>query len=153
MRFTGTLTENLPEQISLVKHFLDVKRIDICYESIKKQVSLTKSQEISEDFLDKNLLNSNFSDLLHLDFQHFDFLLRNRRKEELNGEWTDQDFIRYKKNILRGVTTGEFLSPIILNDLVGKYFLFSGEARMLAYKVLGIHPVVKVIHVDCVLNV
>lgn len=145
------LVEELPEKTALRKHFYDSSKYHVCYESIKDRVLLTKAQEMSEEFLNKNLLNSNYSKLSFMDFNTFDELLKERRSEELKF-WTREEYVKYKRTILQGVTKGTLPPPIILQDLSGKYILFSGEARMLAHKVMGISPVVKIVNVDYVLT-
>lgn len=146
------ILENFPTEEILSKHFYDQRHTNsvICYDSLKKQVEHTQAQEFSEAFLDKNLENSQYASLSFLDFFKFDKLLRQRRTNELK-EWSQFDFTEYKKQILAGVTTGSLPPPIILHDITGKYVLFSGEARLLAFKVLGIRPVVKIVNVEQVL--
>lgn len=142
--------EDFPTQEVLLKHFYDHKHI-FSFDDIKKKIEMYAAKELSESFLDKNLENSQYRALSFLDFQKFDKLLRQRRLSDMIS-WTEQKFIEYKKAILAGVTNGTLPPPIILHDLSGKYILFSGEARMLAFKVLGIRPLVKIIEIDQVLT-
>ncbi len=99
-------------------------------------IQSTSLNEYPETFFTKkNLLNSNYNDLGYCDYEMFFYLYG-----DSNGK---------AKHILKEVLTSDISNPpIILKGTNELFFVLSGDVEMMAFKVLGIIPLVKIIEIN-----
>ena len=111
-------------------------------------IALSKptKQHITREILFDELENCPSSDCLEIrtiktfDFQTFDKILREKKRQDFQTETAFQD---YKKEILFSTQNGTCDLPLIKVKSNKKWNIIDGRMRLLAYKVLGINPVVE----------
>lgn len=100
---------------------------------IKREISFEELHNcISLDCLEIDAMKT-------FDFLSFDRILRERKRDQFK---TEQEFQDYKKEILNSTKNGTCDLPRI--SVKGKRWnILDGKIRLLAFKVLGINPVVE----------
>lgn len=102
---------------------------------------MTYEAEITENDFKQMCSHPFYSSLKPFDFEHYDELLK-----KIKGSFfrTKEDFTNYKKNMLKGVSTGQYDKPKIQINAKGMAICIDGLVRLLTMKVLGIDPVVEI---------
>lgn len=104
--------------------------------------AIRNTREISFDELD-NCMTVDCLDIKKVnifDFHSFDKILREKKRRMFK---TEEDFQSYKKEILFTTKAGTCDLPIICVHSENIWNIIDGKIRLLAYKVLGINPVVE----------
>lgn len=102
---------------------------------------MTHETEITEKQLENILINPDYKSLKAFDFTTYNELVRERKRHFYA---TEEDFQAYKKDMMKGVSSGYYDKPVINIDDSGKAECIDGEIRLLTAKVLGIDPVIDV---------
>ncbi len=99
----------------------------------------TEATEYPENFFTKeNLLNSNYNDLKSRDFEKYFYL-----SELLGFKDSGRDML---KRILN--STEDIESPILIKGRNEVFWQLSGNLEMVAFRVLGISPIIREIYID-----
>ena len=124
----NTIGINVPKQICSKRQLL-------------KKVKKSPEIEYPESYFNGNLLNSDYDKLVLGDFSKF----LNFLKGEFNCDESEL-FIKMHQ-VFNEILEASHNVPILIHGTNNKYYLVSGNYYMMAYKVLGISPVVKVVDV------
>lgn len=92
-------------------------------------------------FTKENLFNSNYNDLVTRDFEKYFYL-----SELLGFKDSGKDML---KRILND--NGKIETPILIKGRNEIYYQLSGNLEMIAFKVLGLFPIVRVIRIDAII--
>lgn len=142
MTLSGDTNSKYKDVLNLTQHRIGIKKeylINnfIFKEEFKKRKENAKVKEYPHNYFSKrNLFNSNYNDIEYHDFEKFFYFCH---QFGLNGS---------SNQVLRDITNGNSTLPILLEGDNKKYWLVSGNVEMLAYKVIGSFPLVKVVDVD-----
>jgi len=109
---------------------------------IYKKIKTAESKEYSETYFNGNLINSNYD---KLELGDFNTLLEYLKQE--NSYKRIESSIHRMHTIFSEILSAKHFLPILLKGKNNNYYLVSGNEYMMAYKVLGISPIVKVIDI------
>jgi hypothetical protein len=127
---------SLTESITLNKIPHDNQTIAYLANKIKDSVGIEYPENF---FTKKNLFNSNYNDLSFRDFEKYFYL------SELSG-YGDSGREMLKQILNDGEKVIE--SPVLIKGTNEIYWQLIGNLQMMAYKVLGIFPVVREIPIN-----
>ncbi len=114
--------------------------------SNKPKNIIPKMTTVKREICFDELENCKSSDCLQInsiktfDFHSFDKLLREAKRKQFK---TEEEFQIYKKEILNSTSDGTCDLPQISIHGNNDWIILDGKIRLLAYKVLGINPVVE----------
>lgn len=100
-----------------------------------------KCEIVFEDLANcRNIDYSMLKSIKTFDFHTFDRILRESKRSQFK---TEQDFQKYKREILNSTQDGTCELPKIMVNKENKWNILDGKIRLFAYRVLGINPVVE----------
>ena len=107
-------------------------------QTILRRVQSTVETEYSESYFNGNLDNSNYDQLELGEFHKLlDFL-----EEETASKF------EMMRGLINEILRADHTIPVLLKGTNDRYYLVSGNEYMMAYKVLGIAPIVKVVKIS-----
>ena len=110
---------------------------------LKDTIKNTVAVEYPENYFTKeNLLNSNYNDLKSRDFEKYYYL-----SELLGFKDSGRDML---KRILN--STDDVETPILVKGRNEMFWQLSGNLEMVAFRVLGISPIIREIYINAIIS-